>query len=86
MNKVVREYTLPFPWRNDLPLPKGAEVLGVVENNGTVCLYAEVVPEITTENRCFFVVGTGEVFNKEDKEYIGAVMVGAYVWHVYEET
>jgi hypothetical protein len=64
-------------------MPKGTVVRHVDMQRGVLCLWAEVPPDSgpPSEERRFTVVRTGR---PAEGVYVGTVMEGAYVWHVFE--
>lgn len=63
-------------------MPKGARVVHVGQQNGGIVLWAEVFPHQPMEARRFQVYETGHEIAQGD--YVGTVMIGKGVWHVYE--
>lgn len=87
----IFNYELVPEGRQVLNIPKGAEILGVIEKYGLPFLLARVDEEQATEHRVFRVVTTGEVFNPEILSYIGTLRLGGetardawYTMHVWE--
>lgn len=70
-----------------LSLPQGAEVLTVNEQDRTLQLWAKVDPtQQRLERRAFVVIGTGNEFDDLGLRYVSTVLVGPFVWHVFEAT
>jgi hypothetical protein len=70
-----------------IELPKGARILCVQEQNGTLCLWAEVETPSKTTTRTIEVIGTGNPISMVDNRiYIGTAQIDGLVWHVYERT
>ena len=69
-------------------MPEGAKILTVKEQNGEVCIWAEVNPDEKIEMRKIMVYGTGHSVPPEPQEYIGTahLMGGGLVLHVYAGT
>jgi len=88
---TIYKYRLS-PTSNVIEMPEGAQVLSVHEQQGDVCLYAEVDTSRPYENRLFLVAGTGWNIDDSDMHYgrkfIGTVVCdglwGQLVWHVFE--
>jgi len=88
MNKIYKYY-IPFQdlhmdWT--LALRKNSIVRHVGEQSGQVYIWVEIDEDFMfdTEERTFFIVGTGQ-FIDFNSEYIGTVqMENGLVWHVYE--
>ncbi len=86
MSKVIWKFTLrPII---EIEMPEGAQVLSVHEQNGEVCMWAQVRTENPTVKRKFFTFGTGHILpdNKRLK-YVGTALLidEALVLHVFEE-
>ncbi len=64
----------------------GAKILCAQEQNGAICIWAEVDPQAATEERAFEVFGTGHPMQESVRVYIGTAMMegGSLVFHVYE--
>ena len=70
-----------------LPMPIGAQVLSVGEQDGTVCLWALVNPTKPQEQRLFRIIGTGHPADDVvGMEFIGTVLLlnGKLVLHVFD--
>lgn len=80
---TIWKYTLEHG-HNTFLLPKGAKILHVGQQNGTVCLWARVDPEQEQEKRVFRFVGTGHPLNCTDITYLGTAHDDPFVWHVFE--
>lgn len=84
---MKRIFKYPFKGSDNkliVKMPKDA-IVHHVDNWGTICLWAEIVAEEKkTEWRHFIIIETGEAFTEEGKEYIGTVIGGGLVKHVYE--
>ncbi|MBL4904338.1 MAG: hypothetical protein JKY62_17070 [Desulfocapsa sp.] len=71
-----------------IEMPVGAKVLHVDAQHGHLMLWAEVDedPHAPTEERTFLIIGTGFSFPEElKKEFIGTVLQGYLVWHIFEK-
>ena len=72
-----------------IEMPEFAIVLHVAEQNGELCLWAEVDIENNPVERMFEVFGTGHNIDSQIgtyRSYLGTSMMcdGDLVWHVYE--
>lgn len=92
MNKVIWKFPLATADKQDISLPKGAEILCVQTQDDKPYLWA-LVEEGFTENRTFEIFGTGQKINYDsgtaryiDRKYIGSFQQqeGVFVWHVFE--
>lgn len=86
--KIVYKYAIT---RTDLGLvkmPVGARVVHVAEQHDAIMLWAEhdAIDENTEHvTRRFDVFGTGHSIPSA-AEYVGTLLSGPYVWHIYEIT
>lgn len=67
----------------EIEMPEGSNVLTAHEQNGRICVWAEVDTSKPLEKRRFVTVGTGYE-SPADGTYIGTAFIYAYVMHVYE--
>jgi hypothetical protein len=72
-------------------MPVEAVVVAVGRQNpGHICLWAIVDTGAKTEQREFYVRGTGHPLSQKDngdateEMYVGAVFDGPFVWHVFD--
>jgi hypothetical protein len=90
MIKKVFKYEIHQPQDEiTLPMPKGAEILTVQEQKGTVCVWALVNPENETERRLFRMAGTGHPIHYDmgiNYKYINTFQLfeGDLVFHLFE--
>lgn len=90
MRRRIFNYQLEAEGRQMLQIPKGADVIGVIEKYSLPFLLAVVDDTQPTETRIFRIVTTGEVFNHERLWYIGTLRLGGqgkepwYTAHVFE--
>ena len=89
MSKTIWKFEVPVTDRARVAMPAGARVLSVEigKGLGVVWLWAEVDPAADVGDRGFRVVGTGNPLPEgvEDMRFLGTVLDGPFVWHVYEE-
>jgi hypothetical protein len=69
-----------------ISMPKGADILDVQCQDGSIALWALIDPAEPREDRTFKVIGTGWTFDNPGHYYIATVQVGSFVWHIFEET
>ena len=69
-----------------LELPYDSKILSVQDQNGVLCLWANVRTEPSIiEKRTFIIVGTGhEIEYSSTWNFIATVQQGMYVWHIFE--
>lgn len=86
-NVVVHKFQLSDGRANTLPLPVGAVVRHVGVQNSLITLWIELDTDaaIPVELRSFEILATGEPVDP-GRAYVGTVMPGQFVFHVYERT
>ena len=83
--KTIWKFPLALVDAYPVDMPRGARILSVADQNGTLCLWAEVDPEAPCETRRIRIVGSGHPVPQEPKlQFIGTAVQGPFVWHVYE--
>lgn len=86
---MKRIYKYVFGVQDELitAMPKGAIIRHVGTQCGNIVIWAEVDTKVVTELKEFRVYGTGHPIdpNFDTAFFIGTVMIGAYVWHIYEK-
>lgn len=81
--KTIHKYVLEITDEQSIMTDWNAKFLYVGEQNGSLCLWAEVDPTHETGKRHIRIVGTGH-WIEPDLTYIGTVVINPFVWHVYE--
>ena len=64
-------------------MPQGAKVRHTGMQNGRITIWADVNADQAPETRRFIVRGTGHDI-REGAEFVGTVMDGPFVWHLFE--
>lgn len=85
---AVWKFPLAFPTLTieGVTMPAGAKVLHVGMQDRVITLWALVDPDAEPTRRLIATVGTGHSAPAPDEAtYLGTVMDGAYVWHVFAE-
>lgn len=88
---TIWKYPLEIVDRQLVAMPIEATILSVDNQHGTVCLWAMVDPTtslpqlpLPLTNRVIEIFGTGHPMPEGQREFIGTVIMGALVWHVFE--
>lgn len=86
---VIYKYPILVIDSQCIELPKGAVILSVgVQNEIQVCLWAVVDPTQGVEYREIVIIGTGNPMTELPanlrRAFIGTVLQGPFVWHVFE--
>ena len=66
-------------------MPENGRVIHFADQNGVYHIWAEVDPEEFCTNRTFRIVGTGQSIPEGNNEYLGTILDGVFVWHLYED-
>ena len=71
--------------RQQIPMPIGARILSAANQNGLVCLWVLVDMEsVALAERDIEIIGTGNPMSDGKRSFIGTVVAGPFVWHVFE--
>lgn len=84
MNYVVWKFPFEIKDTFSLKMPAGSRILHVALQGDVPCMWALCKasnPEIT---RQFRIHGTGHSNIELDEIYVGTIMDGAFVWHIFE--
>lgn len=67
-------------------MPGGAVILSVQAQHGVICIWAIVETTAIKTTRSFSILGTGHdaSFPVSSLKFLGTVLMGAFVWHVFE--
>ena len=84
--KTIFKYSFNAGTRLEVDMPTGSTVVHVGEQNDDVTIWAQVESDNPKESRVFNIVGTGRIIPTGLTRYLGTVLIGPYVWHVYERT
>lgn len=83
----IYEYPLDITDLQVVQMPAGAKILSVASQNGTLCLWAMVVPHARLTDRRIEIIGTGYPIPEGTgiyRNFIGTVPIIPFVWHVFE--
>lgn len=71
-----------------IQMPRSARVLSVMMQDGSLCVWVEVDPRNDLVTRRFATIGTGipmdDVMPNSSHVFVGSVVEGPFVWHVYD--
>ena len=82
MNKIYK-YPLEMTATQIIRMPCGTEILHVAEQHGMLCLWAVVDPAAELRDYVIQIVGNGHPFQRNNKQHLGTVLMGEFVWHVF---
>lgn len=81
--RVVYKYPLMIGY-NGISLPLEAEIVHIAEQHGQLQMWVEQDPNRPMSQRQFNVYGTGHPIYNNNEHHLATVLVGDFVWHVYE--
>lgn len=83
--KYIHKYILKIGELNLFEIPAAAKPvsIGIDPAGGMIAMWVEFEPRWPNEFRRFSVHGTGHPI-PSDRQYVGSVIDGRFVWHVYE--
>jgi hypothetical protein len=86
--KTIWKYQLPRIPHTRFVLPRGAEIIHVGAQEGTLFLWALVDTEARPEAREIMLIGTGIPWPDLPRlhRHLGTVQLEEFVWHVFELT
>ena len=70
-------------YRMTVNAPEDAKPICVMNQGGEICVWMEVTPDAPKKKLTLFSIGTGFGAIHPEARYIGSVMQGHYVWHIY---
>lgn len=82
MSRYIYKY--PLNLHGTMALPKNAKLLHVQVQGGVIMLWAEITENLVKVVRRVPVYGAGEELPADPGTYVGTVVHGDYVWHVYD--
>lgn len=68
-----------------VPAKRGARAVSVGLQDGKICVWYEVRPLNEDQDLVLYSVGTGFGKVPDSARFIGTVIEGSYVWHIYAE-
>lgn len=82
---TIYKYPIRVTDFQEVMMPKGAKILSTEFQNAALCIWAMVDTEAEDEPRVIEIHGTGNpVCPTNKREFIGTVLMGPLVWHVFE--
>ena len=86
--QTIYKYELEVSELQEIYMPQGAGVLDVQNQNGKICVWAEVDTEAIEVKYTFAIFGTGQELRVPYENckalYCGTIQFYGYVWHVYQ--
>ncbi|MCP4601669.1 MAG: hypothetical protein GY847_14340 [Proteobacteria bacterium] len=91
MDSIIYKYSIGRKLPNEYGkystrVTAGAKIISVGIQRGDVVVWAIVERlRVDRETKHFHIVGTGIGFNTQNMRFLGTVMDGPFVWHVFED-
>jgi hypothetical protein len=83
--RTVYKYPLSIVDAQTVLIPSGATFRHVgLDPGGKLCVWAEVDTKNRSVSKTFYLVGTGNPIPDTPVRFLGAVVQGPFVWHVYQ--
>ena len=83
----IFKYELEITDRQTIKLPGAWHIRSVANQNGKLCLWAEVEPGKAEEDVHILIVGTGNPYSTDRIiGFVGTVVIDPFVWHVFIES
>lgn len=83
--QTIYKYELEIADTQIIRTPIGAKILSVQIQGDSLILWAEHTCGNEEETRVIKLIGTGWSFEDFKKKHLGTILLGPYVWHVYED-
>jgi len=85
---IIWKYELAITDIQQLEIPHKGTILSVANQNGKLCLWALVNPNLVSYIRTIEIIGTGNPIDKSpvERKFIGTAVINPFVWHVFERT
>lgn len=87
----IWKYELQLRDLQHVDMPAGAEILSAANQNAGLCIWAMVDSERPVQSREIEIIGTGNPISFHEptgmgihRNFIGTVLMGEFVWHVFE--
>lgn len=86
--RIIWKFPLKHqPEPQTIKMPFDARLLHIGSQNDVICIWTSVPlnPKMALVSRTFQVVATGQEYDSDDGLiYLGTVLQGQYVWHIFE--
>ncbi len=84
--RTIYKYTLKIVEKQTIAMPATGTILHIEAQGDKLCLWAEIETTFKIGQRTFCLFGTGRALPPECQlpDYVGTVLIGPLVWHVYE--
>ena len=83
---TIHKYPLEIVDEQQILLPRGYEILNVIEQNGIPVIYAKVdTQETKTKDVWIRIFGTGHPIDSDLYNYLGTISTkgGDLIWHIF---
>jgi hypothetical protein len=82
VTKVIWKYNLEIKDKQVFDAPANAEILSAQVQNGQICLWFLVDPNMPPRDMTIAIHGTGNPISGEFGNYIGTCQLNGFVWHI----
>lgn len=85
-NETIHKYALAVTGFQSIDMPLDAQILSIQNQQGSLEIWAKVVPNTDMVQRHFEIYGTGRIIQPGQRTYLATVQMdgGALVWHIFE--
>ena len=80
----IYKYPLELNDAQMVLLPPNYKILHVGEQNRQLTMWAAVEPSPEIVEVMIEIIGTGNDYNPEGKTFLGTVIQGEFVWHIFK--
>jgi hypothetical protein len=87
--KTIFKYPIEVTDEQKVKLPSDSLIISAINQNGQLVIYALVdTEEKDTEEKTIRIFGTGHPCDVEEFDYnfLGSVVTGDFVWHIFAES
>lgn len=86
--RTIWKFTAPFDGEVRIDMPAGAQTLHAtvlaVDRDAVLTVWAKVDTDHPTTTRTFHIRGTGHHLGDDVGPFVGTVIDGPFVWHIFE--
>ena len=81
---VIYKYELALTERQVIQMPDCPEILSAQVQDGSIFLWALVIPSLKDIDVSIAVYGTGEPIYSANETYISTCQLNGFVWHIFK--
>ena len=84
---TIHKFQLEITFHQIIEVREGAKILHADNQNGMLCIWVMLDTNAPTVQKRFRIYGTGHSIPTDlNLTHIGSVLMGAFVWHVFEDS